>query len=754
MVQRVSYGSCPVCGKALLYMGATYCSPQCNAAAYQQRCCVLCGAAIDLLQQGQTCGACMAVNIQPKCEKCGAPCEDAFLMMCSACKVANDAEFMQLCCLCSRPAKENERVCEECSARFPVVEREPFVLDSETELITEERPNPPIVCTGFANKKSYWIFHANEARAPFEAALNSECLIIGHNIAFDMVCACLQWPDLIAKVFEVYEQDRITDTMLREKLIVIAEGSFIKSFDLTECVRRRLKFELPKGEWQLRFGELKGFPIAQWPEEAKRYVAGDVVSELALYTAQEKERHWLADQFRQARHAFAAEWTSWWGLPTDPESVRAYKKSLVDEYRELARDLVGAGLMRPKRKGDVKFLEQGLDVELVRSVKKVQERVETVYADKGKKAPRTPASRTYPEGQVHADADTCQQSGDSLLKKYADILSVDSMLSNYVPVLEQGTIHPIHAHYDTLLVTGRTSTSPNTQNYPTEQGVRECFAPRPGYVYIIVDYAGIELRTWAQICYGLFGESKLREALNNGMDPHTKMASLILGITYEAAVADYAQDRKGRVYYPRQAGKAGNFGFPGGAGYESWREYARTAYSVDIPKDDPRAPIDAKRVKGFWQEAWPEAGPYHDWINAQVQAGGLMEQAFVKRFRGACRFTEASNTLFQGLAADIAKFAWFLICKACYAQPESPLYGSRPVNFVHDEVVTETPDNERAHEAAKEQEKIMLFAARQFLPDITNIECETMLARRWSKAAKPIFDQNKRLVPWNLKRAA
>lgn len=731
MIQRVSHGSCAVCGGSILYMGSAYCSPQCNAAAYQSglRQCTRCGQVIP---------------------------PDNFLDVCVVCEVEARPEPAR-CALCRSEVEDGVKICAACVAKTDSVMRPVLVLDVETELITDAVPAPPLVCAGFANPKDYWLFHVREAREPIEVALRSDSLIVGHNVAFDMAVICYEWPDLFPLVFDVYEQDRVTDTMLREMLVDIAEGAFIKgrTYSLEECVLKRCRIQLEKGVWETRFAELKPYPIEQWPEGARRYVSADVVTELALYREQEKDAHWFKDQFRQARHAFAAQLTSIWGLRTDPESVYKYKSGLVQERLDHAQHLVAAGLMRPRLKRDAKLVVEGVkslsDVELVRSVKKVQERVEAVYASKGKKAPRTPASKMYAEGQVHADADTCKLSGDPLLAKYADLLSIDSMLSNYVPVLEKGTVNPIHARYNTLLVTGRTSTSPNTQNYPTEEGVRECFAPRPGYVFIIVDYAGIELRTWAQICYGLFKQSKLREALNAGVDPHTKMASLILGISYEQAVAEYAENRKGRVYLPRQAGKAGNFGFPGGAGYESWREYARTAYGVDVPKDDPSAPIDAKRIKAFWREAWPESELYHDWATTQCEIGGglgLVEQAFVGRFRGGCRFTELSNSLFQALAADLAKYAWFLICKACYAQPESPLYGSRPVNFIHDEVVTETLDNGNAHDAAKEQERIMIEAAKPFLPDITNIECETLLARRWSKAAKPVYDNDGRLIPW------
>lgn len=724
MVVRVNHGACKQCGAPVLYQGAEFCSPRCNGAALARR-----------------------------CSKCGVPLlPDAFLDFCTVCEEEARAEISKAhCALCNAEVAQETKVCAVCTAKVPKVDRPVLVLDTETALITDEVPLPPIACVGFANRDDYWIFHHAEARGPVEAALRSDALLVGHHVAFDMAVICAKWPDLMPLVFDVYEQDRITDTMLREKLCDIAVGAYIDGveYPLEKVARTRCGLQLEKGAWQLRFGELAPFPVEQWPEEARRYVVGDVVSTFAVHRAQQDDAHWLVDQYRQTRAAFAFELMSAYGLHTDANAVYVYRQALEGKFARLAEEMVAHGLMR---KQFTKKKATGLvETKLVRTMKAVQARVEDAYARAGKQVPKTPTYRTK------TDADVCEHSGDAVLKDYADLSSTGTMLSTYVPLLERAAgAHPLHVRFTTLLSTGRTSSSPNVQNLPTEQGVRECFAPRPGYVYIVSDYAGIELRTWAQVCYSLFGESAMREALNRGIDPHTQLASLILGIPYEQALAEFQADKKGRVYKPRQASKAGNFGFPGGAGYARWREYARTNYGVEVDLDDDGSPgaMSAKRVKAFWREAWPESTRYADWCSAQCDAGpeglGTVEQAVTGRFRGRLRYPELANSLFQGLAADLAKAALFAITKACYVQSQSPLFGSRPVNFVHDEILTETPDNGHAHEAAMEQERLMIASARPFLPDITNIECETALTRLWSKATKPIKDAQGRLIPWDL----
>jgi DNA polymerase I-like protein with 3'-5' exonuclease and polymerase domains len=87
-----------------------------------------------------------------------------------------------------------------------------------------------------------------------------------------------------------------------------------------------------------------------------------------------------------------------------------------------------------------------------------------------------------------------------------------------------------------------------------------------------------------------------------------------------------------------------------------------------------------------------------------------------------------------------------MISRACYVEPASPLYGSRVVNFVHDEFVLECPE-ERAAEAAEELGRLAALGARPFLPDV-KMEVEPLLCRRWNKRAKQKRGADGRLVPW------
>ncbi len=70
--------------------------------------------------------------------------------------------------------------------------------------------------------------------------------------------------------------------------------------------------------------------------------------------------------------------------------------------------------------------------------------------------------------------------------------------------------------------------------------------------------------------------------------------------------------------------------------------------------------------------------------------------------------------------------------------------------FVHDQILTESPEA-TAHEAALEQDRLMLEAGNGVLRHVTGLGVDTKLARRYSKAAKRIVDPSTgRLVPWDM----
>ena len=360
----------------------------------------------------------------------------------------------------------------------------------------------------------------------------------------------------------------------------------------------------------------------------------------------------------------------------------------------------------------------------------------------------------------------------------------DKLLTTYIkPLRECGG--RIHARHTLLLKTGRTSCSrPNIQNLPREGGVRECFVPEPGRIFVATDYRMLELCTLAQILYSRYGRSNMRDLINQGVDLHRYTASRVLRKPIEKVTPE-----------DRQKAKALNFGVPGGMGVNGLVRYAGDQYGVTL------SPDEAEQWKAGWLDLFPEMRDYladdslsrlaamlededlpecfHNGNHAALVllrvAGGALETsggrpfereeidwawetigniaaASRKKFadkidrragsreiqkaitadlvavtrtgrvRARCGFCESRNTPFQGLAADGAKLALYDLVSA----------GHRVVAFVHDEVLVEVPEADDYRPAVESISRIMIEAMNRVCPDI-DIKVEHTGMRRWSK---------------------
>jgi DNA polymerase-1 len=96
-------------------------------------------------------------------------------------------------------------------------------------------------------------------------------------------------------------------------------------------------------------------------------------------------------------------------------------------------------------------------------------------------------------------------------------------------------------------------------------GIRDCYVPRPGWVYCSIDYAALEMVTLAQCTYEMFGYSVMRDSINEDEDQHCRLVASMIGEPYTDVVAK-KNAGDARIKNLRQAAKAGNFGFAGGMG--------------------------------------------------------------------------------------------------------------------------------------------------------------------------------------------
>lgn len=643
-----------------------------------------------------------------------------------------------------------------------------------------------------------------------QAAAGRVSRFVNQNIPFDFGVLCQTYPHLIPHVFALYDEGLVDDTMIREQLTDIAAGSLgwvrgivsprgtriRRNYTLKDMAKRRLDVDMDKTTWRMGYADLVDVPLARWPQGAKDYAVDDTGIAIDVYLHQRGEV--LADldsgevpnSLEQCRAHWSLHLMSLWGIRTEGSKVARYKHELDLRLGVLADALSAVGFIRGggikgKKAGskDKKLIEEtilelnasplwpaghelartekgavamtaaamddlleALDLNLV-PAKAVDKKEPVDFAlDLARSLPSTP-------GDTVTDLD-----GHPVPKKLAALAllawhtSTQKTLGTYIPPLEAGAKYPINCRYQPLVESGRTScSSPNLQNLPKERGVRECYRARPGTVFSSVDYEALELHTLAQACLTLVGKSKLAEALNEGVDPHLLLAVQFLldGITYDEGKKirkDEGHPRHKEVIHARNMAKIANFGLPGALSAKTLVRYAK-AGGIIVDLD---AAMD---LKAKWFKAWPEMKDYFKKIGSLLYIGddgeevGTAEQLFSARMRGGARYTALCNTMFQGLAADLAKVACYEVAKACYVPGHNPiLFGSRSVVFVHDEIIMEHPI-ETAHERAMEQARIMIEAGRAFCPDVP-LKAEPALMHFWTKDAVAVYDENKRLIPW------
>lgn len=358
------------------------------------------------------------------------------------------------------------------------------------------------------------------------------------------------------------------------------------------------------------------------------------------------------------------------------------------------------------------------------------------------------------------------------------------------------------------------STGVNDQNHRREYGFRECFIPRRKFVYVSIDYSQAELCALGEIQTAWFGYSELADAINAGADCHLKFVARFREKAYEDVLRDKAlhkDDRQlGKAYNFGKPGALAELKFVEWAriaygvtiAYSEWRVVEAEGFVPIAPELRPKSVwthaippdlralaeadgatfvVDAdpkgwERVRMSWLESqgtgeiyclagsaghldalffseFTATKRYLETVKVIIRRDqGVVYTHKTNRRRAGCTLTSGANNGFQALVADGATEALFRVQWACYAKPESPLYGSGGVWFSHDEIGLECP-SDRLHEAAYEASRIMEETMREFTPNVRS-EAKPAAMRRWTKRADdPRFGADGRLIPeedWHL----
>lgn len=677
-----------------------------------------------------------------------------------------------------------------------------LVIDTETDLIKRSCCFPPISCLTYYNPQSdqsgIFTYTDNKIEEFIGIYLEQEKgHLIAHNAAFDMGVLCENYPSLLPLIFQAYDEGRIHCTIIRQKILDIAMGYItadesgeknlgfytniydkkrhLIKYSLKALHYRRTGKELEKGEERVTFGPLRNISVKQWPKKHIEYAIKDVIITWPIFSAQNNPKvvHYLQCEGLQTRASFCLSLITSHGLRTDKlfvDKLREITQTEIDTYLPqlpkgwLIKDVLKERPAKDRMMSHVK--ERGFWPKLTKAGNKILNKNEkrdlatalidtdgSIVTLTSRVIDRSKDVVTYKH--LALDKEASEDSGDKDLIIRSKFSSARTVLSKTIPVLEQGIELPIQPSYEPLLATGRTSSyankdgslvGDNIQNQKRKPGVRECYVPRRGYIFCSIDYDTAELRTLAELCYTWLGYSKLGDAINKGLDPHLDFAADILCIEY--IIAEKLKKKKDvEIKNTRQVSKAANFGYPGGSGAKTFREYAK-GYRVKLTEEE------AKNLKEKWLKKWPEMVEYFKYIGNKVKLGNGKAQIkipYVNFYRGGCRFTVACNTGFQGLTAAGAKDAMWELIKAFYWKGQNDLlYGSRICAFVHDEFIFEFRDEHPFRSlAADECTRIMVKSFNKYVPHCP-VKASPVLMYRWSKKADDEQrDENGYHMPYN-----
>lgn len=687
-------------------------------------------------------------------------------------------------------------------------------FDTETEVIDDPGSVPRLALSQVFDGKTVYLVHP-DATAQFINDHQASSYVM-HNCAFDwhVVYRHLirsQEQGAARSWLGIVDDNRISDTMLWDQLLRIAygcESPAPRNLGLLADQYLDLVQINKDDPWRLRYGEIIGETWLDVDRDAWTYAAKDPIVTRHIFQVLDKKIRKLVseqeirrldlEQFGplttrvQVRAAIAFRQIEINGIRIDQTRREESKENLTAHITDLIGKLESfedwQGVFKKDKQGQLQTTPTGKPRT---NQKRLRELLGTVAERHGLDPPTTS------QGEVSLAKDYWQDHTElePFLSLWMD-LEKTAKLCQFFEKLDSARIHP---GYTTTVRTGRTSCKrPNIQQIPKASTFREMFVPRKGHVFLIVDYATLELRTLASHCEDVIGYSFMADVIRKGVDLHRYTASILNDCDFE----DVTQDQ-------RQAAKAINFGIPGGLAAEALSTYARWTYGVDMSPEEA-----GEFRKRFLDEIFPEIGEYMESNTAEVLATNLQcsvkdvnryfrtdgtlgalkrivsgkphkrngdeyEIAFVDRcwdslrklnnndtlddgltdemaserlerrlfrgvtiapagfVRGRTTYTQSRNTPFQSAAATGAKLAaWALFRK-----------GFRCVAFVHDEFVIELREDAGFEKESQRIDRI-LVRNMELVTKTVPIETEYAIASCWSKAAKLVRDKAGRIVAW------
>jgi len=631
---------------------------------------------------------------------------------------------------------------------MPINLRDCIGVDSETCLIRDGLPAPPVVCTAFSELgKDPTLYNTQDQWRPLLELFDGDRLIVLHNGAYDLSCY-MDWspdPALRRLIFDAYDADRVLDSMLAQRLVEIETGDGRGKLNLA-AVAMRYGLDVPKDivdedgrDVRTGYGKFLNRPLSDYPQEYVDYAKNDPYMTLRVFERiLSRGLVKRADLAKMGRVHLGLQLTRNFGLRTAPDRVEALEVQARETMTSLQDLMLEHKFMRRER-------NKPAPVRTMANIKLAAARaygLADLLDEKGNGYAGGDREELIGKGVLtdggvmSTSKDVLEQSGDPLLERLAEYGEWSSVLNKDLKIFRAGTIVPFHTYFGFAATTRTTSSGPNIQNFRRKAGIRECIRSANGAL-VASDYSGLENATLAQVIVWTLGRYDMANKISAGWDYHVDFGSHIIGgIPYEDMLARYkaGDDEAERC---RGAAKPFNFGLPGGL----WKpttvqSYARLSYGVDLPTERCR------ELRDLWYATQHEQVAYLKTYVPTLKSGALyavpIPSTGITR-RGAT-YPAAANTGFQGLGAQVAGYGLYLVARA-------QMLGEMPGKlcaFIHDENITDCAA-EDVDQVKHDQERLMLQAAEALMPDV-KMAVETTAMTNWSKKAKTLYGPDGRLL--------
>lgn len=723
-------------------------------------------------------------------------------------------------------------------------------VDTETHLISREAVVPKMVCVSYYDEEAdnSMVLSTLDPVLPEAVSMvlgDASYLKVLANAKFDLHVLARAYPDLVPVIFQEIMQSRVSDVQIREKLLNLAEFGRLSDirimgvwqrtdYKLSTLVKNYLGIDIAADKdspdaWRTNYSVLEDTPVDQWPPAAVEYAANDAVLTVAVYKEQEKRREVLkanlgtdplaTEDFRVLVD-FCLGWLTNRGMKVDPVQKAELQKMLEEELKpENLSLLYEHGILTPavpeqpykngaKNEDGTPKMRAAIPEKLSRKtlIKYVLKQAETNPLIELEYNPPTEAEikkaeeeGREPQGNLKLDDAWLKENAeaDPVLKQFHHRQKLQKLVTTEIPRMEyvdekgeRHTAEVVHANFDCLKETGRTSSFagdlyPSFNGQNVEPRARRCYLPREGMVLFSVDYNQMELGTAAQTCLDLFGYSELAAKINAGFDTHAYLGAFLCeaseisfsqrlvaagvrGTDYDGmyrvfCALNKSEDPALRAMYKkyRTMAKPTGLGYPGGLGPKTFVKYAKAAYNVDIDLET------AKSFREIWFSAYPEFREYFDHLTKYMIDPNHSSEEGEDRYhyttpmgmyRANARYCAAANgKALQSPSAEGALLGLTQVVRACYdptfldGKPDELLYGKAfPLVFIHDEIVGEIPEDEYMQERVERVGQYMVDAMRVITPQV-DARYGAALMRRWDKAAEAVYDAQGRLTIWEPK---